>query len=146
MSNPREMLAQVMKTRVVKREEPAAEMSSSIAELISRAFATRNLTHFAHWATKSYAQHMALGDLYDEIISQIDEIVEVYQGKFGILPNLTTMKASVPKDILAHVEAEAAWVSQNRDEISNNVEAIGALLDELDAAYLKAIYKLKNLH
>lgn len=145
MSNPKEMLGRVMSMGKHEKSEAPAEMTSAVAELISRAFATRNLTHFAHWATNSYAEHMALGDLYDEIVGQIDEIVEVYQGKFGILKGLTTMKASVPKNILAHVEAEAAWVAQNRDEIASGVGAVSNLLDELDAAYLKAIYKLKNL-
>lgn len=146
MSNPKEMLGKAVKiSGAISRVEPAKNCSA-ICELVSKAFTTRNLTHFAHWATNSYAQHMALGDLYDEIIEKIDDIVEVYQGKFGVLEGLSTMKASVPSNILAHVEAEAAWIAQNREEISSETEAIGALLDELDAAYLKAIYKLKNLH
>ena len=35
---------------------------AAIHECVSRAFATRNDAHIAHWNTKSYAEHVALGD------------------------------------------------------------------------------------
>lgn len=34
-----------------------------------------------HWQTPKYAEHIALNDLYDALNDQIDELVEVYQGK-----------------------------------------------------------------
>ena len=39
--------------------------------------------HVYHWLTTSYAQHKALGDLYDGIHDLADEFVEVYMGKHG---------------------------------------------------------------
>lgn len=142
MPSPKQVLS-IAKT---KKIEPIHEVKTgAIHELVSKVFTTRNLLHFAHWATNSYAAHMALGELYDEVVDQIDEIVEVYQGKFGLLSGLSTMAASVPSDILAHIVAEQEWVCENRENIANNVEPICNLLDELDAAYLKVIYKLKNL-
>lgn len=39
--------------------------------------------HVYHWLTTSYAQHKALGDLYDGIHDLADELVEVYMGKHG---------------------------------------------------------------
>ena len=46
-----------------------------IEDLVSRAFAIRNAAHLAHWATKSFSEHMALGSFYDEVIEKIDGIV-----------------------------------------------------------------------
>lgn len=39
--------------------------------------------HVYHWLTTSYAQHKALGDLYEGIHGLADEFVEVYMGKYG---------------------------------------------------------------
>lgn len=119
--------------------------SAKIAEMISKVFTTRNLLHFAHWSTNSFAAHMALGDLYDEIVNQVDEIVECYQGKNGLLKGLYAQRASIPGDICEHVKSEAEWIAQNKEEIAGGTDSIMNLLDELDAAYLKAIYKLENL-
>jgi Family of unknown function (DUF5856) len=39
--------------------------------------------HVFHWLTTSYAQHQALGGLYDGIHDLADEFMEVYMGKYG---------------------------------------------------------------
>lgn len=144
MSNPKEILGKLIMAPYSSK--PIAKSNKAIAQLIARVFTTRNLTHFEHWGTSSYAKHMALGDLYDEIVSVIDEVVEVYQGKNGLLEGLYVEAASMPCHILERVEEEAKWIGENRKAISEDCEAIGAILDTLDAAYLKAIYKLKNLN
>lgn len=117
----------------------------TIKQLIAKVFSSRNAFHFAHWKTKSYAEHIAIGDLYDAIVDKIDEIVEVYQGKYGLLKNVSCPNAVAPANLVAHVKAEAKWIDDNRDTITNDCEAISAIIDELEACYLKAIYKLENL-
>lgn len=116
-----------------------------ICELISKAFTTRNLLHFAHWNTKSFASHMALGDLYDSIIEDIDEIVETYQGRFGLIQNLYCDAATLPQDVTAHVKEEAKWVEDNRVYISKGDTSIENLIDTLLGHYHKTVYKLENL-
>ena len=39
--------------------------------------------HVFHWLTTSYAQHQALGGLYDGIHDLADDFMEVYMGKYG---------------------------------------------------------------
>ena len=36
-----------------------------------------------HWQTKSYAEHKALGKLYDTLDPLIDTLVETHAGKYG---------------------------------------------------------------
>ena len=36
-----------------------------------------------HWQTTSYAEHKALGELYDTFSALIDGFVETYMGKYG---------------------------------------------------------------
>ena len=59
-----------------------------IEQLIAKVFSTRNCTHLAHWRTKSYAEHVALGDFYDSVVDLIDNLVECYQGNFGIISDV----------------------------------------------------------
>jgi len=37
-----------------------------------------------HWQTKSYAEHQALGGLYDSLEGRIDEFVETFSGRYGV--------------------------------------------------------------
>ena len=42
-----------------------------------------------HWQTQkkigSFAQHEAFGKAYDELTDKIDDFIEVYQGKYGVI-------------------------------------------------------------
>lgn len=116
-----------------------------VKQLVAKVFSTRNAIHFSHWATKSLAEHEALGYLYTAIVNKVDEIIEVYQGKFGLLKGVTCPGSEVLTGICAHVKAEADWIGKNRAKIAGGNDAIAALLDDLEATYLKAIYKLENL-
>lgn len=110
-----------------------------IDKLITRVFEDRNAAHLAHWKTKSFAQHSALGDFYDDIIGSIDKLVECHQGLFGIV------KTEGEADVLSRLKDEALWITQNRAKISRNIPALENLVDELSMNYLRAIYKLENL-
>lgn len=89
---------------------------------------------------------MALGDLYDGIIDEVDDIAEVYIGEFGELKDLECNGAKVPNDIIKHLDDEFNWIKVNRSRIANNSSVIENMLDTLSAKYSKALYKLKNLH
>jgi DNA-binding ferritin-like protein len=118
-----------------------------IEKLIARVFATRNAAHIAHWKAKgvgSFAKHMALDEFYSAVVDQVDEIVELHQGAFGLIDGVPPANAS-PAGIVEHIKEEAQWLEDNRDEIADGVNAIANQIDELSGIYLKAYYKLKNL-
>ena len=117
-----------------------------LEDLIGRVFASRNAAHLAHWRTKSFAQHMALGDFYDGAVDQIDGIVEAMQGATGKLVgtvSLPTQDAS--GDIVRSLVDDCNWIAKNRSKIAQGVPAIENLIDGLCDLYLTTIYKLKNL-
>lgn len=115
-----------------------------IEELISRVFATRNAAHLKHWSTKSFAEHTALGEFYESIIEAIDEIIELYQGAFGLVGDVG-LTSKVNSDITAHIGKEAKWIQDHREELAQDACAIENKLDELVALYLRTYYKLTNL-
>lgn len=45
--------------------------------------------HELHWQTKSYAEHMALGGLYDKVFDLKDEIIEKMMGYAGVRTKAT---------------------------------------------------------
>ena len=114
-------------------------------ELISKVFATRGYAHVAHWGTKNYAEHMALGDFYEDIVDGIDKLVEAYQGTVGLLKGITLETEKQPDDIVKHISAELIWMNNNCEEITKDLPALDNILQELQAIYMKTLYKLKNL-
>ena len=116
-----------------------------IEELITRAFTRRDQAHLAHWATKSYSEHMALDEFYNDVIDAIDSITENYQAYFGLVPSVSISKYETPSDILSLLKEDVKWINKNRSKIAQDVPSIENLIDELTSVYTKAIYKLTNL-
>lgn len=121
------------------------DSKSFLIELVARVFTTRNLLHFEHWNTNSFAAHMALGDLYDSIVEDVDEIVECYQGKNGLVKTFRTDSIQLPVDIVQRIKDEADWVEHCRSHIAGNDSALENLIDNIIGSYYKTIYKLENL-
>ena len=117
-----------------------------IEDLIARVFATRNAAHLEHWRTKSFAQHEALGDLYEGLISGIDSLVEAYQGVFDLVSVGALDKQPKVPNIVAHLEEDLVWINKHRKAICNGLPAIDNILQDLEGVYLKALYKLKHLN
>lgn len=116
-----------------------------IEELIARSFKTRNQAHLAHWKTKSFAEHKALGSFYEKLIEKLDELVEVCQGSKGIIGHVDLSSKDDSMDVIKAITDDANWISKNRSKIAHGVPAIENILDELVALHLSALYKLKNL-
>lgn len=114
-----------------------------IEELIAKVFAAREAAHLEHWRTKSYAQHQALGEFYDGVIEQIDELVECYQGNFGLIGEVKPARSE--GNILSLLSRDVGWIGKNREKIAGGVDALENIVDGISALYLKTIYKLENL-
>jgi hypothetical protein len=115
-----------------------------IEELVAHVFALRNAAHLAHWATKSYSQHQALGTLYDGLIDKIDMIVETYQGAFGLIGDVKIVvmpKGSITEIVLK----ELNWIDKNREKIAEKSTMLENLIDDLMQLYSTTHYKLVNL-
>lgn len=117
-----------------------------IEELIQKVFCTRNCAHIAHWQTKSYAQHKALGSFYDEVVDALDKLVEANMGASGKVIGEIEIPALKPvKDILKHLSEEVSWIDENRSDIASGIPALENIVDEITSLYLSTIYKLKQL-
>ena len=113
-------------------------------ELIARVFCARDVAHREHLRSRSYSQHMALGEFYDGVIDQVDGIVECYQGEFGLVGDFQVQTLPVG-NVTAWLQAELDWIASNREQLANGSASIANLIDGLSAIYQRAIYKLTFL-
>lgn len=70
-------------------EQSKKSSNSEFEKMVSEILNSRNQSHIFHLQTKSFAEHKALNDYYDEIVGLFDGLVESYQGKYGIISNFT---------------------------------------------------------
>lgn len=106
-------------------------------ELMDGVFKDADEAHAAHLATRSYAEHMALGEFYDGARGASDAIIEAMIGLgMPVPPAQECMCKYLEKKYIALADA--------RDETCNEVPELENLYDELLWVYVKAIYKLKR--
>lgn len=111
-------------------------MSKQAASFALEILSAAVKAHQMHWATRSYAQHVALGDFYGELPDLVDGVVEQYQGLYGLIPG--------PKeDPVSFIQGLASYIKSNRDfcddsELQNQIDNIASLCDS-------TLYKLKFL-
>lgn len=118
------------------------------AELVARCFDARTTAHFAHFLTTSYAQHMALGDFYEQIGEAADELAECLmgvEGRFKTFPLITPSCPAQLQAVLDYLTDLHAWVAKNRDKVADGSTELQNLVDEILAVIDRTFYKLKNL-
>ncbi len=116
-------------------------------ELIQHLFDARDVAHKLHLSTKSFAQHLALGDLYEKIVEIADEVAEVYQGKYGLIDfadQPSTIESST--DPLTFVSQLAEWAEETKTSFDAADTHLLNIWDELISTVYRAKYKLENLH
>lgn len=126
-------------------DEEQVPTGAKIEELVARVFEDRNAAHLAHWKTGSYAQHMALGDFYEGVVKITDKLVEVFQGKFGIISDLPTIPQLFKPTISQRLNATEEWIAQNAESVANGLESAENIIADLQGLYNTTLYKLNNL-
>ena len=106
-----------------------------IEEFVSRSFALRDAAHLAHWNTRSYSEHVALGDFYGSLIDKVDSVVEAYQGCFGLIGKVKPQDYS-REGVLKQIADLANWIAEHRDDIAEGNQVIETRLMSLDSSLL----------
>ena len=72
-------------------------MDTAVLNLIK----LQNQLRVLHWQTESFAEHKAFGKSYDALDGLIDQLVEVFQGKYGRIkfPKNSAIEISNYKEI-----------------------------------------------
>ncbi len=128
--------------------EPVVEQSDC-AKLFSKMFESREMAHIYHLQVKgdqgSYAKHMALGSFYEGVLDLIDDLVETYQGQYGIVDGYDVIDTTETrtKEPVAYFEELAEFIKHGRKCISPEDTHLHNIIDEVVAITYKTLYKLK---
>ena len=132
----------------IKSENTEESGSSDVSTFISKLLESREMAQVYHWTVKgdmgSHAAHLALEAYYDGVIGFIDDIVEIYQGQYGIIEGYDVIDTtdSKSKDRLDYFKETVEFVKSARKCIKAEDTHIHNIVDELIALQYKTIYKL----
>ena len=122
--------------------------SNDVSKFISKLLESREMAQVYHWTVKgdmgSHAAHLALEAYYDGVIGFIDDIVEIYQGQYGLIEGYDVIDTtdSKSKDRLDYFKETVEFVKSARKCIKAEDTHIHNIVDELIALQYKTIYKL----
>ena len=133
-----------------EKSEENSETSGSndVSKFISKLLESREMAQVYHWTVKgdmgSHAAHLALEAYYSGVIEFIDDIVEIYQGQYGLIEGYDIIDTtdSKSKDRLDYFKEAVEFVKSNRTCIKAEDTHIHNIVDELIALQYKTIYKL----
>lgn len=116
-------------------------------EFIGKLFEIEVVSHIAHLQVTgvgSYAQHMALNSLYEDIVDLRDRYAESIQGKEGILlgyPQAISTKEGT--DMLRYTKMMAEATNEHRSKLQEGF--LQQICDDIAELLYSTHYKLKNL-
>ena len=121
---------------------PRPNTGSKNCEFFSKLFEARDVSHKQHLQTTSYAEHKALNDFYEEVLPLIDEIVEGYQGLYGLqkIDMVFNITNSLPIDYFTSLYK---YIEENRHIFKESW--IQNEIDNISKLVAKTLYKLKHL-
>lgn len=136
-------LAERLRGRIQEQEETTPNNNMEV--MVSNLMMSQTQAHVFHLQTKSYSQHRALQDYYEDIDDLVDSLVESYQGQFGIIENYNFTKIekyeSVEK-VISYFESLMSMIEQNREGLPSHLQNI---VDTIVELITSTLYKLKFL-
>lgn len=134
-----------MKVGMVDPREIEDKAGTLAGELVMLCFHARTTAHVLHLQTKSYAEHKALGEFYDDIIPLADSFAETYQGEYGIITAYPTKYKMASSGVML-MEELSKWIEDNRYSVCDTDDShLQNIIDEMVALVRSTEYKLKFL-
>jgi hypothetical protein len=109
----------------------------------------RTVAHIHHWKVKSFALHLALGELYELLTEFADELAEMYMGKgreLGTLP-MTEPHVFAGLDMfspIGFIGQLFTFLEDAKDQLPQDTWLINKY-EELVAAVARVKYRAENL-
>jgi len=114
----------------------------TVEQFFSAIMQSRDVAHIAHLQTTSYAQHVALDSYYKSIIEEVDSLIELHQGMFGIVK--IVIPQSNFKEPVEYLESLAEYIERNKKELFPDSVCLNQI-DAISHLIYTTLYKLKNL-
>lgn len=118
--------------------------------LLALLFHARDVAHIHHWKTKSFSKHLALGELYELLLTFADELAEMYMGDLDASNQMGDINSNESAAL------DQRDVSQFISELHTRLETLKSTIpqkdwlinkyEELQAEVSKVKYKITNLN
>lgn len=122
---------------------------SNPSKFFSKLFESREMAHIYHLQVNgemgSHAKHTALGDYYEGVLEFIDDMIEVWQGQYGIIEEYDVIDTSETKskDTIEYFNELVRFVKEERKCVPTEDTHLHNIIDEVVALIYKTLYKLK---
>jgi len=131
-------------------EQTQQQSGGDVVKFLSKIFESREMAHVYHLTVKgeegSHAKHTALGEFYEEIIEMLDELIEVYQGEYGVIEGYDSIDTSATKstDAVKYFEDLAAFIKADKQKCFKAEEThYFTIIDDIMVLIYRTLYKLK---
>jgi hypothetical protein len=139
-------------SETTKQEQPEPQTGESTpVKFFSKLFEARQMAHIFHLQVKSEMgsgwEHDALNDFYDGILEFADDLIEIYQGQYGIVEGYEIIDSSATGQMksLEYLKQTVDYLRSERKSIKEEDTHLHNVIDEIVALFYKTIYKLTNL-
>jgi hypothetical protein len=144
-------------TEITKQEqtEPQGQEQqtgeSTPVKFFSKLFEARQMAHIFHLQVKAEMgsgwEHDALKDFYDGILEFADDLIETYQGQYGIVEGYEIIDPSATGQMksIEYIKQTVDYIRAERKAIKEEDTHLHNVIDEIIALFYKTIYKLTNL-
>ena len=134
-----------MKKYTASIEQQYQQNANPVMDLVMCMLHSVTNAHILHFSTTSYSAHKALQDFYENIGDLVDNFVEAFQGKYGLLTDYRPVftLAEEPLSYMMYLKDELARCRNSGNfpqdsELQNITDEIAALIDS-------TLYKLRFL-
>lgn len=114
-----------------------------VQDFTAKLFEIEVVAHIAHLQTTSFAKHMALNSLYEDIVGHRDSFIESYQGKYGIITNYSKIEIKEGLDMVTYIRTCISEFETYRLTLEDGY--LQQIIDDIIELLASTNYKLINL-
>lgn len=141
---------------IAKQEQAEVQGNDEVGEstpvkFFSKLFEARQMAHIFHLQVKAEMgsgwEHDALKYFYDEILEFTDDLIETYQGQYGIIEGYDIIDPSVTVQMksVEYLKQTVDYIRSSRKSFRAEDTHLHNVIDEIVGLCYKTIYKLTNL-
>lgn len=124
--------------------DEAEDVANPVGDFFATLLHSATIAHQLHFKSRSYSEHKALGGFYDEVVELVDDLVESYQGKYGIVENYPFEMELDTESSEKFLSDLSEFVTANRKGVAPDSE-IQNKIDEIQSLINSTLYKIRYL-
>lgn len=117
---------------------------AAVASFVLTMLHAATVAHVMHLKARRYAEHEALGGLYEALPGVVDRYAETYQGRYGLMASYPSGFRLPAGSAVAEIASLDRYLADVREELPED-EDLCNIFDEITALVASTLYKLRFL-